>query len=89
VSTMRPNHRLARNANSPGQFWKTPFVWQAGCPEPPISARLRFEPADDLWLHGALQQVMATSLNESDQYLVAKAGPAAAVDELMSLYRLL
>jgi hypothetical protein len=51
----------------PGHFWKTPFIWEPGCPEPSASAGLRFVEADPLWLAQAVSAVMANSLDESDQ----------------------
>jgi hypothetical protein len=56
----------------PGHFWKTPFIWEPGCPEPSASAGLRFVEADPLWLAQAVSAVMANSLDESDQFAVSR-----------------
>jgi ribosomal protein S18 acetylase RimI-like enzyme len=69
----------------PGHFWKTPFVWEPGCPEPGPADGLAFEPAPQDWLHGALAAVMADSLDESDRYAVEHGGPAIAASELLAI----
>ena len=70
------------DAPVPGHYWKTPFVWEAGCELPPEVPALRFEPADDAWLRGATGAVMASSLDESDQATVQQIGLANAVAEV-------
>ena len=69
----------------PGHFWKTPFIWEPGCPQPPVASALGFLDADDAWLGDALAEVMSHSLDESDQYAVAHGGAAQAVEELLAL----
>jgi GNAT superfamily N-acetyltransferase len=69
----------------PGHHWKTPFVWEAGCPEPAPSGRLRFRAVDESWLREALVAILSSSLSEADQHLVGTSGPEAAVGTLMSL----
>lgn len=68
----------------PGQFWKTPFFWDPTCP-PPAPARLAFRPVDEAWLPGALAQVMATSVDESDQHEVATLGADGAARALLDV----
>jgi ribosomal protein S18 acetylase RimI-like enzyme len=70
----------------PGHYWKTPFIWEPGCPEPtPAPPALRFEPLADDWLHGAAAAVMADSLDASDRYACDHGGAGKAVDELMAI----
>ena len=69
----------------PGHFWKTPFISEPGCPEPPAASALGFLDADDAWLGEALAEAMSHSLDESDQYAVAHGGAAQAVEELLAL----
>jgi ribosomal protein S18 acetylase RimI-like enzyme len=71
-------------APAPGQFWKTPFVWEPGDRLPSPSPALRFETAPDDWLTEALASVMADSLDESDRHAVAQCGAGQAVRELMA-----
>src|SRR5688572_23607704 len=68
----------------PGHFWKTPFVWEPGCPEPGASTGLRFVEADPQWLAQALSCVLANSLDESDQYAVLQSGADRAAAELLA-----
>jgi len=63
----------------PGHYWKTPFIWEPGCPEPSAKSSLRFAAVDDEWLLGAMARVMSDSLDESDRYAVADAGLSQAV----------
>jgi ribosomal protein S18 acetylase RimI-like enzyme len=69
----------------PGHFWKTPFVWEPGCPEPAAADGLVYEPASTEWLHEAMAAVMADSLDESDRHAVAYGGAARAARELLSV----
>lgn len=69
----------------PGHFWKTPFYWEPGCPQPPSDPALAFEPATAGWLHGAVAQVMASSIDESDQVAVRESGAQGAAAELLAL----
>ena len=72
-------------APSPGQFWKTPFIWEPGCPAPTSYGALRFVEADTQWLEQALGNVMANSLDESDQFAVSRGGSARAAAELLAV----
>jgi ribosomal protein S18 acetylase RimI-like enzyme len=72
-------------ALQPGHFWKTPFIWEPGCPEPAAASSLGFVDADDAWLGDALAEVMSHSLDESDQYAVAHGGAAQAVEEFLAV----
>ena len=69
----------------PGHFWKVPFVWQPGGAIPPASTWLRFEPVDAAWLEWALAEVMAHSVDESDQLAVATHGAQKASRDLLGL----
>lgn len=71
------------DAPRPGHFWKVPFVWEPGGPLPPAQGALRFEPAPADWLAPALAEVMASSIDESDQAAVAELGAQGAADELL------
>lgn len=73
------------DALQPGHYWKTPFLWEPGCREPAAAPGLRFDAADDGWLAGAIAEVMAHSLDESDRFAVAQWGSAGAVADLMSV----
>lgn len=68
-----------------GQFWKTPFVWESGGPAPPPARTLRYEPAPAPWLHAAVAETMADSLDESDRHAVATDGAAGAARALLAL----
>jgi len=67
---------------APGHYWKTPFIWEPGCPEPAAAGVLRYEPTSEPWLRESIAAVMTHSLDESDQYTVAKIGIDKAVDEV-------
>ena len=70
----------------PGHYWKTPFYWEPGCPEPPPDAgRLVFAEPDEEWLRMAIGRVMEEGTDESDRYTVPLIGLAAAVDELYEI----
>ena len=69
----------------PGHYWKTPFLWEPGCPLPPAEAALHFEAVDDDWLHDAIAAVMADSLDASDQHACAHGGARQGVEELMAV----
>jgi ribosomal protein S18 acetylase RimI-like enzyme len=71
----------------PGQFWKTPFVWEPGDTPPALTEpdALRFEVAAGGELRGAIAAVMSESLDQSDRHGVATLGAAAATDELLGL----
>jgi ribosomal protein S18 acetylase RimI-like enzyme len=68
----------------PGHYWKTPFIWEPGCPEPSARSSLQFAVAHEDWLRGAVAQVMSDSLDESDKYAVARAGASQAVTDLFA-----
>lgn len=68
---------------APGQYWKTPFIWEPGCPVPAATPSLRFEPAGDEWLQRALAEVLSDSLDEGARHSVAQLGAAQAVAELL------
>ena len=69
----------------PGNYWKTPFSWEPGCPMPPATSALNFEIAPDDWLLEAVVRVMASSLDESDRYAVKEMGQARVATELLAL----
>ena len=73
------------DAAQPGHYWKTPFIWEPGCPEAPLRGALHFEVAGDDWLHRAIGTVMSSSLDASDRYTVPAIGEMAAVQELFDL----
>ncbi|MEP7027146.1 MAG: GNAT family N-acetyltransferase [Candidatus Eisenbacteria bacterium] len=73
------------DALQPGHYLKTPFCWEAGCPEPPAEPRLRFEAATDEWLRSAIGRTMEAGTDESDQYNVLRLGVAAAVQKILDL----
>jgi ribosomal protein S18 acetylase RimI-like enzyme len=68
----------------PDHYWKTPFIWEPGCPLPPATPSLRFEAVDDAWLLPAVAQVMSDSLDESDKHVVGRFGPSGAVADLFA-----
>ena len=68
-----------------GQYWKTPFIWEPGCPEPATTTSLRFEAADAEWLQDAMAEVMSHSLDESDQFAVKQLGALPAAQELLAV----
>ena len=70
------------DAPAPGHYWKTPFIWEPGCPLPPAEGTLRYESAPEPWLRQSIAAVMANSLDESDQYTVPKIGIDRAVDDV-------
>lgn len=78
---------MTEHAAAPaGQFWKTPFVWEPGCPlPPPPTGDLRFEPAPPAWLLDAVAATMADSLDESDRHAVATDGAHAAAAALLEM----
>jgi len=69
----------------PGRYWKTPFVWEEGCPAPKASSRLGSEVANGEWLTLAVAQTMASSLDDSDIYAVSQNGPNQAASELITM----
>ena len=69
----------------PGHYWKTPFYWERGCPEPPADPQLNFEVATDEWLRSAIGRVMEAGTDASDQYNVPRIGVTAAVQEVFDL----
>ena len=69
----------------PGHYWKTPFYWEAGSPLPPSERRLSFEPASDEALRPVISAVMATSMDDSDNFNVPRVGIQAAVQEVYDL----
>ena len=68
-----------------GHYWKTPFVWEEGCPAPKASSRLSYGVADGEWLTFAVAQTMASSLDESDIYAVSQNGKNQAASELITM----
>jgi ribosomal protein S18 acetylase RimI-like enzyme len=68
----------------PGHYWKTPFLWEPGCPEPRSTRALRFEPATHEALLVAVGQVMASSSDPSDRHAVAQHGERGAAEDLLS-----
>jgi len=69
----------------PGHYWKTPFYWESGCPQPPLERSLFFEPVSDEALRPLIGAVMATSMDESDRFTVPRVGIEAAVQEVYDL----
>jgi len=69
----------------PGHYWKTPFVWEEGCPEPRSVSPSRFAVAEHEWFEGAVAQTMACSLDESDRFAVSQAGPSMAASDLIAM----
>jgi len=67
-----------------GHFWKTPFIWEPGCTEPPADASLNFISAPQAWLVSAIGQVMSASLDESDHHAVQVLGAEGAAEDLLS-----
>jgi ribosomal protein S18 acetylase RimI-like enzyme len=72
-------------APQPGHFWKTPFFWSPGATLPSPSASLQFRAAETGWLAEAVSEVMASSIDESDQAAVAELGAAGAASELLDV----
>lgn len=75
------------DALAPGHYWKTPFIWEPGCPLRAAEGVLRFESAVEPWLRQSLAAVMANSLDESDRYTAPKIGIDRAVDEVYAVSR--
>jgi ribosomal protein S18 acetylase RimI-like enzyme len=73
------------DAPEPGHFWKTPFLWEHGCPLPPETSDYSFPPVEQAWLEAALAEVMAHSPDESDTFCVAKYGARKAALDLLAL----
>jgi len=73
------------NSPGPGNYWKTPFVWEPGSPEPPASSTLEFRVVDEEWLTSAVAEVMSDSLDESDRFAVTHHGAEQAVAHLMAM----
>jgi hypothetical protein len=44
------NVRQHMDTPSPGHYWKTPFIWEPGSPEPPTVSLLRYDSASEPWL---------------------------------------
>jgi GNAT superfamily N-acetyltransferase len=68
----------------PGQYWKTPFLWEDGCPVPSATPSLRFEPALQESVLGPVGRAMASSSDPSDQFAVAQYGELGAAEDLVS-----
>jgi ribosomal protein S18 acetylase RimI-like enzyme len=68
-----------------GHYWKTPFVWEPGCPVPLQGSHLRFRPTTNDWLAKAVGEVLATSLDPADQLAVAENGAHRAAAILLAL----
>ena len=81
MSNVRPHMDQLK----PGHYWKTPFYWERGCPEPPADPQLNFEVATDEWLRSAIGRVMEAGTDVSDQYNVPRIGVTAAVQEVFDL----
>lgn len=79
-STPTPAQHM--DAPAPGHYWKTPFIWEPGAPEPPAAGVLRYEPAAEPWLRESIAAVMTHSLDESDRYTIEKIGIDKAVEEV-------
>jgi len=73
------------DAPQPGHFWKTPFIWEPGDPEPTATHSLRFAEPPAEWLTMAVGEVMSHSLDESDQYAITNVGRPRATAELLAL----
>jgi len=71
-------------STDPGKFWKTPFIWEPGCPQP-MPATLSFEPVDTEWLPHAVASVMAASVDETDQFAVDRLGALGAAHQLLAV----
>jgi ribosomal protein S18 acetylase RimI-like enzyme len=69
----------------PGHYWKTPFVWETGRPEPESVSSLTFETAEYDWLVDAVAQTMAASLDETDRFLVSTVGASKAAAETLEM----
>ena len=74
------------DAPQPGHFWKTPFIWEPGCAEPPAAASLNFISAPQGWLVSAMGEVMSTSLDESDNHAVQALGAEGAAEDLLAFW---
>ena len=81
MSNVRPHMDQLK----PGHYWKTPFYWERGCPEPPADSQLNFEVATEEWLRSAIGRVMEAGTDVSDQYNVPRIGVTAAVQEVFDL----
>jgi len=68
----------------PGHYWKTPFLWEPGCPEPQPPAGLMFEPLAHDRLVALVARVMGQSQDPSDQHAVAAHGERGAAEDLLS-----
>jgi ribosomal protein S18 acetylase RimI-like enzyme len=79
------NLGLHMDAPQPGHFWKVPFIWEPGCPEPEESPSLAYEPIEPSWLEWALAEVMSNSVDESDAYAVSSSGARGAAVELLAV----
>ena len=67
----------------PGYYWKTPFAWEPG--QPAAKPQLAFEPCSGDWLLGAVELVMANSMDPSDESAVKSLGASRAAQELLSV----
>jgi len=76
------NHTM--HSADTGKYWKTPFVWEPGCPEP-LSATLQFEAVQLEAIPSAMADVMAASVDESDRHVVDTLGPLGAAHKLLAL----
>ena len=72
-------------APQPGHFWKTPFFWSPSDARPSNTSSLKFCAAETHWLSAAVAEVMASSIDESDQAAVAELGAAGAATELLDV----
>jgi ribosomal protein S18 acetylase RimI-like enzyme len=78
-------HFALEQALAPGNYWKTPFIWEPACASPAPAVALTFEAAPEDWLAHAVQQIMAHSLDASDRHAVAEFGAARAAANLFAL----
>jgi ribosomal protein S18 acetylase RimI-like enzyme len=67
-----------------GHYWKTPFLWESGCPEPSSTQSLRFEPIAGDRLVSRVAEVLASSADPSDRHAVVQHGEQGAARELIS-----
>lgn len=72
-------------APQPGHFWKNTFFWDSDCPAATESHGTCFAAVDRDWLVDALAEVMANSVDESDNHDVQKLGHRRAAIELLAV----
>lgn len=73
-------------ALKPGHYWKTPFLWEPGCPPPgPPPAGIRFGPVAPETVAALVGRALAHSQDLGNQHAVATRGEHAAAAELLAL----